>query len=102
MGRESRARGVNHPDPPNEPYASSVEWYESSPGLISSDLAIATLMVRVGMASNVLSTHLAAARAWFSEPEGAVRVGRVVVTLVNSAAATHEALQLAREGMPHL
>jgi hypothetical protein len=81
-----------------EPYGDTTVWFETGPEPILNDPDLATLMVRVGLASNALAAQMqAGSDAGHRAP--ARRIRDVVCSLVASAAYTNEALKLASEGM---
>ena len=82
------------------PMDGSKTWFESGPEPILNDPALATLIVRVGMASNALITQFNHARGRLGR--GAARTRNVLHMLVTSAAITNEAIDLARSEMKTL
>ncbi|MDO8680392.1 MAG: hypothetical protein Q7R30_17890 [Acidobacteriota bacterium] len=74
----------------------STRWFESGPDLIRRDPALATLIVRVGMASNALNAQLMAGVNAAANNPGE-RFRNVMGALVTTAAVTTEAVRLARE-----
>src|SRR5687767_8753989 len=90
------------PDPPMEPYADSVRWFESTPEPIVSNLPLATLIVRMGMASNALAAQLRAGAEARRRRYSPAKTRDLVWGFVTSAAFTNEAIRLAREEMATL
>ncbi len=89
-------------DPPLDPMPGTTRWFESGPDVILRDVALATLIARVGMAGNGLAAQVnATADAHRREPM-AVRMRDVMCALVTSAALTNEAVKLGREGQEKL
>jgi len=88
-------------DPAMEPQADSTIWFETGPDPIRHDPAMATLMVRVGMASNALSAQFHAGED-ARHRRGAARTRDILSSFVTAAAVTHESIQLARSGMARL
>lgn len=88
-------------DPPMKPSRSAAVWFESAPESIQDDLQLATLVVRIGMASNALNAQMRAAVAARRRP-AAMRTRDILSSLVTSAALTYEATRLAKKGMPSL
>jgi hypothetical protein len=91
-------------DSPILPMDDSTSWYETGPEAILADVDLATVIVRVQMASNALVAQ------FFAAPNAAARVGAthaaasrdIMAAIVISAAITNEALKLASETMPTL
>src|SRR5688572_25044075 len=89
-------------DPPLEPMEGTVRWVESGPDAIRKDPELATLIIRVGMASNALMTQHHVARTAKQRETTAARVRDTLCSLVTAAALTTEAIRLAQENMATL
>ena len=85
-------------DPPFEPLPDSATWFESGPEMIAMDRSLATLIVRLGMASNALTSQQKAGvdAATGSQAE---RYRGLIASMVTSAALTNEAIRLASKNL---
>jgi len=85
-------------DPPFEPLPGCVTWFESGPEVIAQNRGLATLIVRLGMASNALSSQQ---KAGIDAAEGsrAERYRGLIASMVTSAAITNEAIHLASKNL---
>jgi hypothetical protein len=81
----------------------TARWFESGPSAILDDPELATLMVRIGMASNALAAQKNATHAAQQLPsESAVSLRDMVCLLITSAALTNEAIKLVHGGLAWL
>jgi hypothetical protein len=81
-----------------EPLGETTHWFESGPNAIHDDLALATLIIRIGMVDNALSAQFNAARA-AGDGTSALGMRDVVCSLVTSAALTDEAIRVVSGGL---
>ena len=88
-------------DPPIKPIDGSSSWIESGPDPILDDPDLATLIVRIGMATNALTAQFNAGRD-AGKRQGVTKMRDLLSSLITSAALTNEAIELAREGLPKL
>jgi hypothetical protein len=89
------------PDPAFVPLPDSVSWFESGPDLIHANNELAALVVRLGMASNMLTAQAqAGVRARRAAPASHLRA--ILTALVTTAAFTNEAIRLAQNNMKTL
>jgi hypothetical protein len=101
MGREAKQKQRRFPDPPVRPFPETASWFDFSPSALLADPDTATLLVRVGLASNALNAQLQIVAA-SKHASGALRASLVLSSLVTGAAVTFEALDVARSGMARL
>lgn len=88
-------------DPPMEPREGAQRWAETGPGAILNDPDLATLIVRIGMATNALSAQIHAGKA-AAERLPAAKTRDILCSLVTSAALTNEAIKVVSGGMSRL
>jgi hypothetical protein len=89
-------------DPPMEPLGGTERYVEGEPSAMLADRALATMMVRVGMASNALSSARMHARHLPGAEGTAVRMRNSLCSLALSAALINESIRLASECMATL
>ncbi len=99
--RQVTAQRKPSPSAPSlEAMDGSVEWYETGPEPILQDEALSTLVVRVGMASNSLTSQVHQRGAPGVAGDGPVTVERMrdsLAAFLTATSAMNEALRLARE-----
>ena len=88
-------------DPPLLPMDQSVKWIESDANAILSDVDLATLIIRLGMASNALDAQLSVHQRARHQPP-VVRLRDTALSLVTEAALTFEAIKVLSSGMARL
>jgi hypothetical protein len=84
---------MNHDatDPPMEPLAGTVSWLETGHEPLANDPDLAALIVRIGMATNLLTIQIRAAGAARTRATDAVRQRDNLCSLVTAASLTYEA-----------
>lgn len=105
MGREERLRravAAAATDPPIPPLAESLTWFETGPYGITGNPALATVIVRVGLASNALNAQLTSAVAMLKRKNRRYKMRDGLFSLVTTAAFTNEAIRLAQKNMSDL
>lgn len=86
-------------DPPMKPIKGSTQWIESGPRPILDDPDLATLIVRIGMATNALTAQINAGTDASRARRGVAKARDILSSLVTTCALTNEALAVARSGM---
>jgi hypothetical protein len=86
-------------DPPMEPMDGTERWMETGPEPILDDADLAVLFVRVGMATNALTSQIQAGYDAAKHRHGAVKMRDILTSLVTSVAYTNEGIRLAQENM---
>lgn len=89
-------------DPPMEPHAESIKWFESGPAPILFDPEMATVIVQIGMATNAINSVLSLSRSVSRRRASAAKIRDSLALLVTASAFLKESTELAGREMGQL